>query len=117
MPPYYGMYCWMCGEKLPEGANYCPKCGARTRAGKAEIKLEVSKIEEAVDATRKFIEYVSWALIVLLAIPLLMMGFIFFVGPWEPRIDIFFLVIGLALAITIAAIMEKCRRAVKIKKE
>ena len=26
-------FCSKCGEKLPEEANFCPKCGARTRKG------------------------------------------------------------------------------------
>jgi len=26
-------FCSKCGEKLPENANFCPKCGARTQKG------------------------------------------------------------------------------------
>ena len=28
-------YCVSCGEKLPENANFCPKCGMRTPIGVA----------------------------------------------------------------------------------
>ncbi len=27
------MFCSKCGEKLPENANFCPRCGARTKKG------------------------------------------------------------------------------------
>ena len=26
-------YCWKCGTKLNEEANFCPKCGVRTKKG------------------------------------------------------------------------------------
>ena len=29
-------FCSNCGEKLPENANFCLKCGVRTRKGKEE---------------------------------------------------------------------------------
>lgn len=27
------VFCVNCGEKLPENANFCPKCGTRTKIG------------------------------------------------------------------------------------
>lgn len=27
------MFCSKCGEQLPENANFCPRCGARTKRG------------------------------------------------------------------------------------
>lgn len=107
----------MCGQRLPEDANYCPRCGARTKAGKVQVKLEISKIEEAIDATSKFIRYISWALILLLAIPLMAMGFYFYFRPWEPGFYLFFFGLGLVLAISIAMVMERCHRIVKLEQE
>jgi ribosomal protein L40E len=52
------VFCSNCSEKLPENANFCPKCGARTRKGaetgvsppwKIYLQDDLSKIEKEVE--------------------------------------------------------------------
>ncbi len=41
-------YCHNCGAKLPEEANFCPKCGAKTAIGvKANVAYPSDEIREA----------------------------------------------------------------------
>jgi uncharacterized Zn finger protein (UPF0148 family) len=41
-------FCSKCGEKLPEGAYFCPRCGARTRKGlEAGVTAPFDELGEA----------------------------------------------------------------------
>lgn len=47
------MYCSNCGEKVPDGAAFCPKCGARVGAPEdsPNAKPETSSAEGFIDHT------------------------------------------------------------------
>lgn len=42
------VYCSNCGEKIPEDAYFCPKCGAKTQKGaEANAKYPSDEVREA----------------------------------------------------------------------
>ena len=44
------LFCIKCGYKMPDGANFCPKCGAAKYAGSptAEVKPDKETVKEIV---------------------------------------------------------------------
>ena len=45
------VYCSRCGRELPEEANFCPKCGARTRKGIEDgISIPREELREGLSA-------------------------------------------------------------------
>jgi len=50
------VYCSNCGEKLPEDALYCPKCGAKTMKGKEKIVVSSEDIRETFNRVEKEFE-------------------------------------------------------------
>jgi predicted amidophosphoribosyltransferase len=55
------VYCSKCGEEIPEDANFCPKCGARTQKGEKEgVHIHVS--DELKDGLTKAGQEIEGAL-------------------------------------------------------
>ncbi|MEM2094212.1 MAG: zinc ribbon domain-containing protein [Candidatus Bathyarchaeia archaeon] len=51
------VYCTKCGEKLPEEANFCPKCGVRTPRGReTNAPFPVENLREALASAGKEVE-------------------------------------------------------------
>lgn len=51
------VFCSKCGEKVPEDAYFCPKCGFRTRKGvEAGVAAPVEDVREAFAAMEKELE-------------------------------------------------------------
>ena len=43
------VYCSRCGRELPEEANFCPKCGARSKKGREEgINIPREELREGL---------------------------------------------------------------------
>ncbi len=51
------MYCHNCGETLPEGAVYCPKCGTRTVIGQSEPSSSSEEMKEAFTRMSQELEH------------------------------------------------------------
>jgi len=50
-------FCSKCGAKLPEEANYCPKCRARTKKGiEAGVSISTEELKEAFAKIGKELE-------------------------------------------------------------
>jgi len=50
-------FCSKCGQKVPEDAYFCPKCGFRTRRGvEAGVGAPTEDVKEALARTEKEIE-------------------------------------------------------------
>ena len=51
------MFCSKCGEELPDGAYFCPRCGARTRRGvEAGILTPSEELKDALSKMGQEIE-------------------------------------------------------------
>lgn len=51
------MFCSKCGEELPENANFCPRCGARTRRGiEAGISTPWQELKKSLSKMGKEME-------------------------------------------------------------
>jgi uncharacterized membrane protein YvbJ len=49
-------YCSNCGEKIPEDALFCPKCGARTMKGMEKTVASAEDIRETFNKIEKEFE-------------------------------------------------------------
>ena len=57
------VFCSNCGEKLPENAYFCPRCGGRTRKG---VEAGISTpLEDLKDALSKMGEEIEKALTIV----------------------------------------------------
>ncbi|MEM3068782.1 MAG: RDD family protein [Nitrososphaerales archaeon] len=91
-------YCWRCGKELPEGARFCPKCGAQTsgpeqaeRTGLERIGYEVSLQDHwirrivAIIIDSVIVGAIAWVLTAILFLPVLFTAGwpSFWASPWN----------------------------------
>jgi len=75
------IYCSKCGEKMPDDANFCPKCGAATLQAAAQESSFISRIERDPHLQehwiRRAVAYIIDSIIVSIATTILLGIFTF----------------------------------------